>query len=69
MNNIRITEFHGPEGHPNEIIIYGDIDEIEAKDYVEDWCDINNCLFNEINFVDGYCMCSCVLMITSEPVS
>ena len=54
MPNITISEFRGPDGYANEIIISGDIDEIQAKDYAEDWCDTNNCLLNEIKFVDGY---------------
>lgn len=40
--------------HTNERKVSGAFDEIEAKDYVEDWGDTNNCLLNEINFFDVY---------------
>ena len=54
MPNITISEFHEADGYTDEIIISGAIDEIEVKDYVEDWCNANNCLFTEINFFDEY---------------
>ena len=54
MPKITIQEFHEADGYTDEIKVSGTIDEIEAKDYVEDWCDANNCLFSEINFFDGY---------------
>ena len=39
MPNITISEFHGPDGYANEIIISGDIDKTQAKGYLEDWCE------------------------------